>query len=95
MDASIQADIESQVIGLIRRELHAVDRRVDRGTRLEHLGVDSLGLIKLTLTFEEAFDIEIPDEDADRIRTVQDAVITITSYVMARQRSEEEPCRTE
>jgi acyl carrier protein len=55
---SIQAEIESRVIGVIRHELHAVDRRIDARTRLDQLGADSLALIKLTLTFEEAFNIE-------------------------------------
>jgi acyl carrier protein len=81
---SNQADIESQVIGVIRRELHAVDRKVDARTRLDHLGADSLALVELTLTFEEAFDIEIPDEEADSIRTVQDAITTVERYVRAR-----------
>src|SRR5580698_8359251 len=78
---SIQTEIESQVIDVIRRELHAVGRRVDSRTRLDHLGADSLALVNLTLTFEEAFDIEIPDEEANRIRTVQDAVTTVERYV--------------
>jgi acyl carrier protein len=81
---STHAEIESQVIQVIRRELHAIDRRLDGGTRLDHLGADSLSLVKLTLTFEEAFDIEIPDEEADRIRTVRDAVATVERYVRER-----------
>jgi acyl carrier protein len=82
---SIPSEVGSQVIGVIRRELHAVDRRVDARTRLDDLGADSLTLIRLTLTFEEAFDIEIPDEEAHRIRTVQDAITTVESYVQARR----------
>jgi acyl carrier protein len=82
---SIQTEIESQVIGVIRRELRAGGRTVEARTRLDHLGADSLTLVNLTLTFEEAFDIEIPDEEADRIRTVQDAVSTVERYVRARR----------
>jgi acyl carrier protein len=82
---SIPSEVGSQVIGVIQRELHAVDRRVDARTRLDHLGADSLTLIRLTLTFEEAFDIEIPDEEAARIQTVQDAITTVERHVRARQ----------
>ena len=38
------------------------------------LGADSLDTVELVMAFEEAFEIEIPDEDAEKIRTVQDAV---------------------
>jgi acyl carrier protein len=41
---------------------------------VDDLGADSLDIVELVMAFEEAFDIEIPDEDAEKIRTVQDAV---------------------
>jgi acyl carrier protein len=41
---------------------------------VEDLGADSLDMVELTMAFEEEFDIEIPDEDAEKITTVQDAV---------------------
>ena len=41
---------------------------------IDDLGADSLGLVELVLAFEEAFEIDIPDEDTEKIRTVQDAV---------------------
>ena len=41
---------------------------------VDDLGADSLDTVELVLAFEEAFEIEIPDEDAEKIRTVQDAV---------------------
>ncbi len=41
---------------------------------VEDLGADSLDQVELIMAFEEAFDIEIPDEDAEKIKTVQDAV---------------------
>ena len=44
---------------------------------VDDLGADSLDTVELVMAFEEAFDIEIPDEDAEKIRTVQDAI----SYV--------------
>jgi acyl carrier protein len=41
---------------------------------VDDLGADSLDTVELVMAFEEAFDIEIPDEDAEKIRTVADAV---------------------
>ncbi len=41
---------------------------------VEDLGADSLDMVELVMAFEEAFDIEIPDEEAEKISTVQDAV---------------------
>jgi acyl carrier protein len=40
---------------------------------VDDLGADSLDTVELVMAFEEAFEIEIPDEDAEKIRTVQDA----------------------
>ncbi len=45
------------------------------------LGADSLDTVELVMAFEEAFGCEIPDEDAEKIATVQDAV----SYIEAHQ----------
>lgn len=41
---------------------------------VEDLGADSLDVVELVMAFEEEFQIEIPDEDAEKIATVQDAV---------------------
>ena len=41
---------------------------------MEDLGADSLDLVELIMAMEEGFDIEIPDEDAEKIATVQDAM---------------------
>lgn len=40
----------------------------------DDLGADSLDIVELVMAFEEEFEIEIPDEDAEKITTVQDAV---------------------
>ena len=44
---------------------------------VDDLGADSLDTVELVMAFEEEFDIEIPDEDAEKITTVQDAVTYI------------------
>ncbi len=41
---------------------------------VDDLGADSLDQVELVMALEEAFDVEIPDEDAEKIRTVQDAI---------------------
>ena len=41
---------------------------------IEDFGADSLAVVELVLAFEEQFDIDIPDEDTERIRTVDDAI---------------------
>ncbi|MGE0785306.1 MAG: acyl carrier protein [Sandaracinaceae bacterium] len=46
---------------------------------IEDLGADSLAIVELVLAFEEQFEIEIPDEDTEKIRTVGDACSYIAS----------------
>ena len=41
---------------------------------VDDLGADSLDIVELIMAFEEEFDIEIPDEDAEKIKTIGDAV---------------------
>ena len=41
---------------------------------VDDLGADSLDTVELVMAFEEAFDIDIPDEDAEKIATVKDAI---------------------
>jgi len=47
---------------------------------VDDLGADSLDTVELVMAFEEGFDIEIPDEDAEKIRTVQDAIDYIIKH---------------
>jgi len=47
----------------------------------DDLGADSLDLVELVMAFEDGFDIEIPDEDAEKIKTVADAVNYIQSKI--------------
>ncbi len=48
---------------------------------IEDLGADSLDVVELVMAIEEKFGIEIPDEDAEKIRTVQDALNYINAKV--------------
>jgi len=47
---------------------------------IDDLGADSLDTVELVMAFEEAFDIEIPDEDAEKMTTVKDAVDYIDKH---------------
>ena len=46
---------------------------------IDDLGADSLDIVELVMAIEKAFDIEIPDEDAEKIATVQDAIDYVSS----------------
>ena len=48
---------------------------------IEDLGADSLDIVELIMALEEEYDIEIPDEDAEKIQSVQDVI----SYITERQ----------
>jgi acyl carrier protein len=49
---------------------------------IDDLGADSLAIVELVLAFEEQFEIDIPDEDTEKIRTVGDAI----TYISARKK---------
>jgi len=51
----------------------------DASAFIDDLGADSLAIVELVLAFEEQFEIDIPDEDTEKIRTVGDAVSYITN----------------
>jgi len=52
----------------------------DDASFVDDLGADSLDTVELVMKFEEDFDIEIPDEDAEKIQTVHDAISYIQSH---------------
>lgn len=52
---------------------------VDNASFIDDLGADSLDTVELVMAFEEEFNIEIPDEAAEKITTVKDAVSYITT----------------
>ncbi len=47
---------------------------------IDDLGADSLDTVELVMAFEEEFNIEIPDEDAEKIRTVQDVIDYLNAH---------------
>jgi len=66
---------EEKVKSIIVEQLGVNESEVTDGASfVDDLGADSLDTIELVMAFEEAFGIEIPDEAAEKIKTVQDAV---------------------
>ena len=51
-----------------------VDEVIDNASLADDLGADSLDLVELIMSMEEEFDIEIPDDDAEKIVTVNDVI---------------------
>ena len=69
------ASIDEKVKQIVTEQLGVDQGEVTTSASfVDDLGADSLDLVELVMAFEEAFDIEIPDEDAEKIRTVQDAI---------------------
>jgi acyl carrier protein len=67
--------VEAKMIDIIVEQL-SVDREkvVPGASFVDDLGADSLDLVELIMAMEEEFDIEIPDEEAEKILTVQNAI---------------------
>ena len=67
--------VAEKVNDIIAKQLGVdADKVIPEASFVEDLGADSLDTVELVMAFEEAFNIEIPDEDAEKILKVQDAV---------------------
>src|ERR1700712_3118310 len=70
--------VEQKVKQIIVEQLGVDESQVDnKASFVDDLGADSLDIVELVMAFEEAFELEIPDEDAEKIATVGDAVTYI------------------
>jgi acyl carrier protein len=69
------SDVEEKVKDIIVEEL-GVEREklTSEASFMEDLGADSLDTVELVMAFEKEFDIDIPDEEAEKLRTVGDAL---------------------
>lgn len=67
--------IDDKMTDIIVEQLSVDKEKVVPGASfVDDLGADSLDLVELIMAMEEEFDVEIPDEDAEKIATVQDAI---------------------
>ncbi|NOY92193.1 MAG: acyl carrier protein [Deltaproteobacteria bacterium] len=72
-------EIADKVADIISQQLDVDgDAIKPEASFIDDLGADSLAIVELVLAFEEQFDIDIPDEDTEKIRTVGDAVSYIS-----------------
>ena len=76
------ADNAKKVRDIIEKELGVErDKMTDEASFIEDLGADSLDIVELVMEFEKEFNIDIPDEDAEKLRTVGDAVAYLNGKV--------------
>ncbi len=75
------ASVDEKVKSIIVDQLGVSETDVSGDAHfVDDLGADSLDTVELVMKFEEDFDIEIPDEDAEKIQTVQDAIDYISAH---------------
>tara|TARA_B100001057_G_scaffold258194_1_gene258334 strand:+ start:4292 stop:4534 length:243 start_codon:yes stop_codon:yes gene_type:complete len=69
------SDIESRVKKIVSEQLGTDEAKVtNKSSFIDDLGADSLDTVELVMALEEEFDTEIPDDDAEKITTVQQAI---------------------
>ena len=74
--------IEARVRAIIADQLGVSEEEIKPESRfVEDLGADSLDIVELVMAMEEEFETDIPDEDAEKIQTVQDTI----EYIKAHQ----------
>jgi len=80
------ASVEERVKQIIVEQLGVDEGEVTpTASFVDDLGADSLDTVELVMAFEEAFGIEIPDEDAEKIATVKDAIDYIDKHASAKK----------
>lgn len=76
--------VESKVKEVIVEQLGVDEAQVEgKASFVEDLGADSLDIVELVMALEEAFEMEIPDDDTEKITTVQNAV----DYIVSKKKS--------
>ncbi len=69
------SNLESQMADIIVDQLGATKEEiVPEASFIDDLGADSLDIVELVMAMEETFDVEIPDDDAEKIQTIGDAI---------------------
>ena len=78
------ADNSEKVKDIIEKELGVEREKLTKeASFIEDLGADSLDIVELVMEFEKEFNIDIPDEDAEKLRTVGDALAYLNTKIPA------------
>ena len=76
-------EVAEKVKQIIVEQLGVDENQVEpNASFVDDLGADSLDIVELVMAFEETFDLDIPDDDAEKIKTVKDAV----DYIEAKKK---------
>ncbi|MDQ6979342.1 MAG: acyl carrier protein [Mariprofundaceae bacterium] len=71
----MSAEIEEKVIKIVADQLNVEVSEINSDSSfVDDLGADSLDTVELVMAFEEEFGVEIPDDDAEKIQSVQNAI---------------------
>ncbi|MEI7704177.1 MAG: acyl carrier protein [Deltaproteobacteria bacterium] len=74
-------NVEQKVKGIIAEQLGVAEDEIKTTSSfIEDLGADSLDIVELVMAMEEEFEVEIPDEEAENIKSVQDAINYINTH---------------
>jgi acyl carrier protein len=77
----MSAEIETKIIKIVADQLNVDESEISSDSSfVDDLGADSLDTVELVMAFEEEFGVEIPDDDAEKIQSVQNAI----DYVAAK-----------
>ena len=78
------SDVESKIKQIVAEHLDVEEDKINSDSSfIDDLGADSLDQVELLMAFEEEFDCEIPEGEADKIATLKDAVAYIESVQAA------------
>lgn len=81
--------VENRVIEIVCEHLAVSKETVNRNTSfIEDIGADSLDIVELVMELEEEFDIQIPDDQAEKIKTVGEAIDYIENAVKNKQQQQ-------
>lgn len=75
------SDVEERVKKIVSEQLGVKDEVSDEASFVDDLGADSLDTVELVMALEEEFECEIPDEQAEKIMTVQQAIDYVKEHL--------------
>lgn len=89
LDPKIVDEIETKIFNVLRTSSKCKVDKLSRSATLEELGFDSLDMVEIVVSAEENMGIDINDDEAEKIRTVQDLIQVFYKYKTEKPSSEE------